>query len=181
MSWVGYKIFCCLLCISQQTRSFIICFPKMNHITALLSLRLPIGSFPWRFHTNVLHAMMFLQLGYTRSVSFPQNVLFLCLFIYLLTREPFVQLKISSLIITIINLGQRNNEHRSPHACRPAACQLPSLCVLLTWMLTVVSLGFLCLLFVLTKRCYAEAERASRCPTSTLTTRGHIFSWLESK
>ena len=38
-----------------------------------------------------------------------------------------------------------------------------------------------CLLLVLTKRWYAEVECASRCPTSTLTTRGHIFSWLESK
>ena len=125
---------------------------------------------------------MYLQLSYNQSVSCSQNISLLCLFIYLLTREPFVQLKISSLIMTIIKLGQRNYEHRSPHACRPSACQLPSLCVLLlTWMLTVVSHGFLCLLLVLTKRWYAEVECASRCPTSTLTTRGHIFSWLESK
>jgi len=45
-----------LLRISQQTRSFVICFPKINRIAVFLSLSLPVGSFPMCFHTNILHA-----------------------------------------------------------------------------------------------------------------------------
>jgi len=53
----------------------------------------------------------------------------------------------------------------------PCSCSFSLVC----WLSCLVAFC------VMTKWWYAEVECASRCPTSTLTTRGHILSWLESK